>query len=190
MLLISLMTVYAVGSEVKYNTARYWLDRSNHSILLALTAKLLPYTLAFTVIGLFCDFYLYGVLKFPCNGGLLPTAFLTLCMVLAAQALGLIFFSLIPTLRMALSICCLWGVVSFSVCGFSFPKMAMNGPVQALTNLFPLRHYFLIYASQTLDGNGIIYSFESYAALFVFMLLPFVLMIRLKRNLIHSYYVP
>jgi ABC-2 type transport system permease protein len=68
--------------------------------------------------------------------------------------------------------------------------MAMNGPVQALTNLFPLRHYFLIYASQTLDGNGIIYSFESYAALFVFMLLPFVLMIRLKRNLIHSYYVP
>ena len=190
MLLISLMTVYAVGSEVKYNTARYWLERSNHSIMLGLTAKLLPYTLAFTIIGLFCDFYLYGVLHYPCNGGLLPTAFLTLCMVLSAQALGLIFFSLIPTLRMALSLCCLWGVLAFSVSGFSFPKMAMNGPVQALTNLFPLRHYYLIYASQTLDGNSMVYSFESYAALFVFMLVPFLLMIRLKRNIIHSYYVP
>ena len=190
MLLISLMTVYSIGSEVKFNTARYWLERGNHSILLSLAAKELPYTLAFFIIGFFCDFCFYGILKFPCNGGFMPMLFLTLCMVLAAQALGILFFSLVPTLRMGLSMCCLWGVVSFSICGFTFPVLAMNGSVQALSMLFPLRHYFLIYVSQTLDGNGMIYSWNSYIALFIFMVLPFIFMIRLKRELIHSFYIP
>lgn len=190
MLLISLMTVYSIGSEVKYNTARYWLEKGNHSILLSLCAKELPYTLAFFIIGFFCDFYLYGIMKFPSNGGFLPMLFLTLCMVLVAQALGIIFFSLIPTLRLALSMSCLWGVVSFSICGFTFPEIAMNGPVQALSYLFPLRHYYLIYASQTLDGNSMMYSWNSYMFLFIFVLLPFIFMIRLKRELIHSFYIP
>lgn len=190
MLLISLMTVYSIGSEVKVNTARYWLEKGNHSILLSLAAKELPYTIAFLIIGFFCNFYMYVVLQYPCNGGFLPTIFLTLCMVLAAQALGIIFFSLIPTLRMALSMCSLWGVVSFSICGFSFPQPAMEGPVRALSFLFPLRHYYLIYVSQTLDGNSMAYSWNSYMALFVFMLMPFLFMMRLKRELIHSYYIP
>ena len=190
MLLISLLTVYSIGSEVKENTARQWLERGNHSILLSLTAKELPYTVAFFAIGILCNVYLYGILQYPCNGGFLPTMFLTLCMVLSAQALGILFFALIPTLRMALSMCSLWGVVSFSICGFSFPQPAMEGPVRALSYLFPLRHYYLAYVSQTLDGNGMLYSWNSYLALFVFMLLPFVFMIRLKRELIHSFYIP
>ena len=190
MLLISLMTVYAIGSEVKYNTARYWLERGNHSILLSLTAKLLPYTLVFFIVGAFCDLYLYTILKFPCGGGVVGTLFLTLCMVLAGQSLGITFFSFIPTLRMGLSLCCLWGVVSFSICGMSFPYAAMSGPVKALSYLFPLRHYYLVYVSQTLDGNGFLYSWQGYLGLFAFMLLPFVFMMRLKKELIHSYYIP
>lgn len=190
MLLISLMTVYAVGSEVKFNTARSWLEKSNHSILLALFSKLLPYTLAFMVIALFADYYMYGILQYPCEGGLWPTVILTLFMVLSAQALGLLFFAAIPVLRMALSLCSLWGVVSFSICGFSFPQPAMEAPVRALSWLFPLRHYYLIYVSQTLDGNSPLYSFTNYAALLVFMLLPLLLLVRLKRALIHTDYIP
>lgn len=189
MLLISLMTVYAISSEVKFNTAREWLERGNHSILLSLTAKLLPYTLCFLVIGIFCDWYLYDFLQFPNNGGLVPTLFLTLCMILAAQVLGIMFFALVPTMRMGLSLCTLWGVVSFSICGMSFPYAAMSGPIQALSYLFPLRYYYLIYVSQTLNGNGFVYSWTGYLGIFVFLLLPFVLMIRLKRELIHSFYV-
>lgn len=190
MLLISLMTVYSIGSEVKYNTARYWLERGNHSILLSLTAKELPYTIAFFAVGMLCDIYLYGVLQFPNNGSWGMTFFLTLCMVLAAQALGIIFFSLIPTLRMALSMSCLWGVVSFSICGMSFPYAAMSGPVKALSHLFPLRYYYLIYVNQILDGNGLAYCWFGYMGLFLFMLLPFLLMIKLKREIIHSFYIP
>ncbi len=190
MLLISLLTVYSIGSEVKENTARQWLEKGNHSILLSLTAKELPYTLAFLSVVCLCNIYMYGILQYPCHGGFFPTLFLSFCMVLSAQALGILFFALIPTLRMALSMCSLWGVVSFSICGFSFPQPAMEAPVRALSYLFPLRHYYLVYVSQTLDGNGMVYSWSSYVALFVFILLPFVFMIRLKRELIHSFYIP
>jgi ABC-2 type transport system permease protein len=190
MLLISLMSVYAIGSEVKYNTARYWLERGNHSILLSLTAKLLPYTIAFFIIGLFCDIYLFGVLQFPNNGGWPMLLLLTLCMVLSAQALGIVFFSLLPTLRLALCMSCLWGVVSFSACGMSFPYAAMSGPVQALSHLFPLRYYYLVYVFQVLDGNSFAYCWEGYLGFSLFILLPFLLMIRLKREIIHSFYIP
>ena len=190
MLLISLMTVYAISSEVKLNTAREWLERGNHSILLSLSAKLLPYTVAFFIIGMFCDWYLYGVLHFPNYGGIPATLFLTLCMTLAAQALGMMFFALIPTMRMGLSLSCLWGVLSFSICGMSFPYAAMSGAIKALSHLFPLRYFYLVYVSQTLDGNGLQYSWFGYFGLFIFMLFPFILMIRLKRELIHSFYIP
>lgn len=190
MLLISLMTVYTIGSEVKYSTARYWLERGNHSILLSLTAKELPYTVAFFIIGLFCDIYLFGFLHFPNNGGWPLLMLLTLCMVLSAQALGILFFSLVPTLRMALSMSCLWGVVSFSVCGMSFPYAAMSGPVKALSHLFPLRYYYLVYVNQVLDGNNIVYSWVGYLGFLLIILLPFFFMIRLKREIIHSFYIP
>jgi hypothetical protein len=47
----------------------------------------------------------------------------------------------LPTLRLGLSFASLWGVISFSISGFSFPVMAMNfagleQPV-SVTSLFP-----------------------------------------------------
>ena len=190
MLLISIMTVYVVGSEVKENTARFWLERGNHSILLSLTAKLLPYTLVFFVIGMACDVYLYLILDYPCHCGMPAVLFLTLCMVLAAQGLGLLFFALVPTLRMALSLTCLWGVVSFSICGMSFPYAAMSAPIKALSHLFPLRYYYLVYVARLLDGHSFLTAWEGYLGLFAFMLLPLLFLLRLKRELIHTDYIP
>lgn len=189
-LLISLLTVYTIGSEIKENTARYWLNRSNHSILLGTFAKLMPYTIAFFAVAMLFNAYLYGVLDYPCNSGWGPLMLLTFMTVLSAQALGIIFFALVPTLRLALSICSLWGVLAFSVSGFSFPNLAMWSQIRALSTLFPLRHYYLIYVSQTLDGNDVEYAWPSYAALLIFVLFALVLLLRLKREIIHLFYIP
>ncbi len=190
MLLISLLTVYSIGSEVKEKTALFWLRRSNHSILLGVAAKLLPYTIAFLGIKLCCDAYMYGVLEYPCNTDLASLMLLDFVMIVSAQALGVIFYSLIPVMRLSLSVCSLWGVVGFSISGFSFPTLAMTSPIQALSNLFPLRHYYLIYVSQILDGNGLAYSWISYASLLVFVLLALALLMRLKSEIIHLLYIP
>ena len=190
MLLIFMITVYSIGVEIKDRTAREWLRTGNGSIWISLAGKLLPHTAVFFLMGILYNTYLYGFLHFPCNSGILPMLLATLCLVLASQGMGILMIGTLPTLRLGLSFASLWGVLSFSMCGLSFPAMAMHPVLQGLANLFPLRHYFLIYADQALNGYPMIYSWMNYVALLVFMMLPFLVARRLKEALIHYKYLP
>ena len=190
MLMIFMITVYSIGTEIKDRTAREWLRMSNNSIYIALAGKLLPHTVIFFIMGIFYNIYLYGFLHFPCNNGILPMLFATLCLVLASQGMGILMIGTLPTLRLGLSFASLWGVLSFSMCGLSFPAMAMHPTLQALANLFPLRHYFLIYVDQALNGYPMIYSWTNYVALLIFMMLPFLIAHRLKAALVYYKYIP
>lgn len=166
------------------------LRTGNDSIWISLAGKLLPHTAVFFLMGILYNTYLYGFLHFPCNSGILPMLLATLCLVLASQGMGILMIGTLPTLRLGLSFASLWGVLSFSMCGLSFPAMAMHPVLQGLANLFPLRHYFLIYADQALNGYPMIYSWMNYVALLVFMMLPFLVARRLKEALIHYKYLP
>ncbi len=190
MLLIFMVTVYAVGVEIKTGTAEEWLRMSNDSIYIALAGKLLPHTFIFFLMGVLYNVYLYGFLGFPCHGGIASMLFATFCFILASQCCGVVMIGTLPALRLGLSFASLWGMLSFSISGFSFPVMGMPAMVQALSLLFPLRHYFLIYADQALNGYGMIYSWPNYLALLGFMLLPFAVVRRLKKALVHAHYIP
>ena len=190
MLLIFMVTVYSIGVEIKDRTARQWLRMGNNSIWISLGGKLLPHTMVFFLMGILYNVYLYGFLHFPCNSGIGPMLFATLCLVLASQGMGILMIGTLPTLRLGLSFASLWGVLSFSMCGLSFPAMGMHPTLQALANLFPLRHYFLIYVDQALNGYPMIYSWMNYVALLAFMMLPFLIAHRLKGALIYYKYVP
>ena len=190
MLLIFMVTVFSIGVEIKERTARQWMRMSNNSIWIALAGKLLPHTAVFFLMGICYNVYLYGFLDFPCNSGILPMLFATLCLVLASQSMGILMIGTLPTLRLGLSFASLWGVLSFSMCGLPFPAMGMHPILQALANLFPLRHYFLIYVDQALNGYSMTYSWINYVALLLFMLLPFLIAPRLKGALIYYKYIP
>lgn len=190
MLLIFMITVYSIGVEIKDRTAQEWLHSGNNSIWISLSGKLLPHTAIFFLMGLLYNSYLYGYLHFPCNSGILPMLLATLCLVLASQGMGVLMIGTLPSLRLGLSFASLWGVLSFSMCGLSFPSMGMHPVLQALSNLFPLRHYFLIYVDQALNGYPMIYSWTNYVALLIFMMLPFLVIHRLKAALVHYKYVP
>lgn len=190
MLLIFMVTIYSIGSEIKNNTAKTWMRIANNNINIALTGKLLPQTVLFFIMAAFYNVYLYGYLHFPCNSGILPMLLAALLMVVASQAFGIFLFSLLPSLRLALSAASLWGVVSFSISGFSFPVMAMNPALQALSNLFPLRHYFLIYVDQALNGYPMSYAWESYLALLIFVMLPLFVLKRLHKAILYYKYMP
>ena len=180
MLLIFMVTVYSIG----------WLRMGNNSIWISLAGKLLPHTAIFFLMGILYNVYLYGFLHFPCNSGILPMLLATLCLVLASQGMGILMIGTLPTLRLGLSFASLWGVLSFSMCGLSFPAMGMHPVLQALANLFPLRHYFLIYVDQALNGYPMIYSWVNYVALLIFMMLPFLIAHRLKGALVYYKYMP
>lgn len=190
MLLIFMVTVFSIGVEIKERTARQWLRMGHNSIWISLAGKLLPHTAIFFLMGILYNVYLYGFLHFPCNSGIGPMLLATLCLVLASQGMGILMIGILPTLRLGLSFASLWGVLSFSMCGLSFPLMGMHPTLQALANLFPLRHYFLIYVDQALNGYPMIYSWTNYVALLFFMLLPFLVAPRLKGALIYYKYIP
>ncbi len=190
MLMIFMITVYSIGVEIKDRTAREWLRTGNNSIYISLVGKLLPHTVIFTIMGIFYNVYLYGFLHFPCNSGIFSMIFATLFLVLASQSLGVVMIGTFPSLRLGLSFASLWGVISFSISGFTFPVMAMHPVLQALSNLFPLRHYFLIYVDQALNGYSMAYSWINYMALLIFMMLPFLVIHRLKKALIYYKYMP
>lgn len=190
MILIFMITVYSIGVEIKEQTAREWLEMSGGSMLTALAGKLLPHTLIFSIMGVFYNAYLYGILHFPCNSGILPMIVATLCFVLASQCCGVFMVGMLPTLRLGLSFASLWGVVSISISGFSYPVMAMHPTLQAVSNLFPLRHYFLIYVNQALNGYSMGYAWTNYLALLLFMMLPLLVVRRLRDALLNFKYMP
>ena len=100
MLLIFMITVFSIGVEIKERTARQWMRMSNNSIWIALAGKLLPHTAVFFLMGICYNVYLYGFLDFPCNSGILPMLFATLCLVLASQSMGILMIGTLPTLRL------------------------------------------------------------------------------------------
>lgn len=190
MLFIFMVTVFSIGTEVKYNTVHDWLIMARGSMFHALAGKLLPQTLIFFLIGIAFAIGLYGVLHFPCHCGL-PTMLLVMFLgIIGAQGLGVFMFAMLPTLRMSLSFASLWGVISFSICGMSYPVMAMHPTLQGLSLLFPLRHYFLLYVNCALDGYPLMNAAPYVVGLLLFGMLPLLLLRRLKKMLLVVPYIP
>lgn len=190
MLFIFMVTVFSIGTEVKRNTVHDWLIMARGSMFHALAGKLLPQTLIFFLIGIAFAIGLYGVLHFPCHCGL-PTMLLVMFLgIIGAQGLGVFMFAMLPTLRMSLSFASLWGVISFSICGMSYPVMAMHPTLQGLSLLFPLRHYFLLYVNCALDGYPLMNAAPYVVGLLLFASLPLLLLRRLKKMLLVVPYIP
>ena len=172
-LLVMLCTTYTIGLEWKRGTQRELYSLSGCSSTVALVGKLLPQTVLFSLMFIFYDVYFYKFLMFPCNSGIGAMMLLGVVTVLAAQAFGVFLFgAFIGQMRLSMCLCSLWGILSFSLAGFTYPVPAMDGLLQKLSWLFPLRHYYLIYVNQALDGYSVLYVWPSVVALLVFLLLP------------------
>lgn len=178
---IFMVTVYSLGSELKFNTADELMASSNDSIIVALTTKLLPHTIVFLLMGTLYVLLLYSYLHFPCNCSIPRMWCVMALFVLACQGLGVFMFTMLPTLRMGLSFASLWGVISFSISGMSFPVMAMHPILQGLSYLFPLRHYYLLYVNSALDGYLLANAWPFVLGMIGFMVLPIPFLGRLKK---------
>jgi ABC-2 type transport system permease protein len=190
-LLILLTTTYSIGLEWKQKTQKEWFRMSDYSVTVALTGKLLPQTVHFSLIMIFYDVYFYKFLAFPCQCGLGTMIFLGILTVFASQAFGVFLFGLFSGfMRLAMCLCCLWGILSFSLAGFTYPTTAMDPVLQVLAYLFPLRHYYLIYVNQALDGYSIAYVWSSVVALLAFMALPFLVVHRYHIAFDRYKYIP
>lgn len=188
MLLIMQVTIYAIYVEIKEETSKEWMSMAGDDVVKALTGKLLPHLAIWMVMGALCLMWLYGLWHFPLNSGVWPMALNMFLLIMASFAFAVFFCGCVPSLRWALSLATLWGVLSFPISGFSFPQMAFPEPLRALAYFFPLRHYFLIYVDQALNGLPLIYSWQDIAIQIAFLMLPLLVLGRLKTFLLKYHY--
>lgn len=187
-LVILMFTVSSFGSEVKSGEGRHLLSLGHQSILKVCVGKLLPYTMLFLGIGMLFMSVLYYYNLFPLHSGFFPMFLNYLCFIIACQGVGLIFMGVFANYRLSLSACSLMGSLGFSIVGFSFPALAMYPALYALSYLFPLRHFFLVYIDQALNGLPIGYSAYHYAAMLLFMLIGLLLTPKIKNFLAENVY--
>lgn len=190
-LLIMLCTTYTIGLEWKRGIQKKLYALSGYSPTVALAGKLLPQTALFSLLFIFYDVWFYRFLMFPCHSGIIPMMLLGIVTVLAAQAFGVFLFgAFIGQMRLSMSICSLWGILSVSLAGLTFPVSAMDGFLQVFSWLFPLRHYNVIYVNQALNGFSIAYAWRSVVALLTFLLLPCTVLWRYRAAFLKYKYIP
>ena len=188
-LFILLMTVYSIGIEIKVGTSREWFRLSDKSVFIALTGKLLPYTIIFFLVMMFQNFMLYKVMQIPMNTSIGWLMLGSLMFVLAYQAIGVFCIGLLPMMRHSLNMAAFYGILALTLCGFSFPVDAMPPVFQYWASAFPVRHYMHIFQSQILAGFELKYSIVSYLFLMIFLFLPLTIIRRLKSALIYQNFI-
>ncbi len=187
-ILILLTTMYAVGGELKFHTAGNWLLSARGNMLTALLAKLLPYTLIYTVVAVFANYVLFGVVGIPFNGSYLMMNLMTFLFIVATQSLAVLLLCLIPFLSITMSIGSMIGSLGATLSGVTFPVASMYAPVYHASFLFPVRHYTIITQTMLYFEGGYGYYWRSAVVLCVFPLIALLLLPLLKRAIIkHAY---
>lgn len=186
-ILTMLCSSYVIGEEWKLGRQREVYQLAGYSQTTVLAGKLLPITLIYSLFILFIDVYLYKYLEYPCHCGVLWMWLWGTLGVMASQGLAILAFGIfIGQMRFAMSVCSLWGILGVSLSGFTFPVSAMHPVLQYACNLFPLRHYYLIYVNQALNGYPIGYVWFNVLMLLAFMLLPFLVIPRYRMGFLKA----
>ncbi len=180
-LLVIMTVAYALSTELKYGTSARLLETSGNSLTTVLVGKLLPFTLLFSVMGCILVLVLYGPMHFPIAGSIWAMMLNIVLMVLASEAFAICIVALLPVCRLAVCISAFLGILAFSLSGFTVPLEQMPGFFQGMAVLFPLRHYYNFYVSETIFATGFSGWWQELIHYLLFLLAPIPLLSRLKR---------
>lgn len=189
-LFIMLITAYSIGTELKFGRSREWMQMAGKNILIAITGKFLPQFLVFFTMFLGYEWFVYGYLDFPHPGGIGNIILLAFLVVTASQGFGIFIFGLMPSLRMSMSVCSLWGVLGFSACGATYPVFAMNPMIMGMAQLIPLRHYYMVYQMTIFNGYPLSDAWIYIVALVAFATLPLLTARNIRRAMLEYVYIP
>lgn len=186
--IILLTTVYAIGSEIKFGTAVEWLETARLNIATAVAAKLLPYTIIFSIMSVFANYIMFGVYHIPFTTGFWPLNLTAILFVISTQALAVLVFSTFPALSLVISVASMIGSLGATLSGVTFPVMSMYKPVYYASYLFPVRHFVEINQNMLYGDYGFAYAWTSYALLFLFVLLALLILPHLKTAILSRKY--
>ena len=166
-MIVILVLIYSLGAELKFGTSRHLMDTSGHSIVTALSGKLLVWTLVFSVIGFVIIMLLYHWMRFPISGSIFNMFTAMFLMIIASEAVAIFILEMLPS-------------------GFTLPLEAMPPYIQGLAAMFPLRHYYLFHVQEVIFGAGFAGWWKEVIYLLVFLFVPLIGLNRLKKAYIHQ----
>ena len=186
--LILLVTVYSIGTEIKFKTGDDWLKCADMNMVTAIFAKILPYTVIFSIIGIFANYVMFGIMHIPFSCGFWPINLTTVLFIIATQALGIFLFSLFPAISIIISIVSMVGSLGATLSGVTFPAPSFFPVIYYLSFLFPVRHFIEINQNLLYGDYGYAYTWQNVSALFVFILVTLPILPHLKKAIIsHKY---
>ena len=179
---VVVMTVFAFGIELKDGTAAEWLECAGGHPWKAILGKWLPYTLVFSVVGIFMNSLLFKYIDVPIRGNPWMIMAATVLLILAYQAVGLFLISFVANLRLALSFSAFYASTAFAFIGVTYPTIGMPLAAKAWAGILPLSYYIKFFIDQSIRGIPIEFSIYPIMALMVFILfLPIISIFRMGR---------
>lgn len=190
MLFMFLISAYSLGMELKFDRGKEWIHMADDNIIVAIFGKFLPQAVLFLALIFAYEYYVYEVLHFPRLGSVWMIVLLAVLQVFSSIGFGIFAFGLMPSLRMSMSVCSLWAMLGFSLAGSAYPIMGMDEPIQALSWLFPLRHYYMLYQMTVFNGYPLIDAWFHLVGLVAFTLLPWFVLRKIKNAMLTYVYIP
>lgn len=178
-----LSSVFAVGTEVKEGTGPEWLEHSAGSMIVAITGKLMPYTILLLIDAIVMNVVLFLQMGTPLNGSFAVLFLAETALIITYQLVGVLLISATANLRLGLSLASAYAMMALTFSGLTFPAFAMPLIARIFSYIFPFTYWVKIFISQAMRGEAIVHAFIPMAALLVFVLLAVGLLPRLKRLL-------
>lgn len=182
-ILVSLTTAYVIGSELKDGSAAEWVETAGGSIGRALAGKLAPYLLLFTIISLFMNTVLYRYMGLPFDdtGAITIVILGNIFLIMSHMAISVILVALSANMRFSLSISGGLATASFSLCGLTFPALAMYPVIRGISTILPLTHYVNLFIEQSMRGAPPATALGDLAYLGILIMLSAIVLPRLKK---------
>ena len=181
-IIILLTIAYSIGREFKENSIGEWLGVCQNNRFVALYGKLLPYFIIYSVIACFANYVLFYVVEIPLASNFLSILFASLLFVAASISVSVFIFSIHPKLAFIIGFISMFGSMSATMVGITFPVTSMPPIIDMLSNLFPARHFTLVSQNLCYENLGIIHIWKHYLILILFLILPIISMFKLFSN--------
>lgn len=188
MIFTILSSIYAAGTELKFGTAKEWLDTGRGSIGAALLGKLLPITMVMAIVAVAMFVVIFNIMGAPMNGSAFMLGASTLVFIVSYQCIGIAILTITSNMRLALSFGGGYSVLAFTFSGLTFPTMAMATVLQWFGCLFPFTFYMKSFVDQSLRGAPIGVTMPDIAYMMIFWILPVLLINKLKQECTDSKY--
>lgn len=172
MTIISFGTLFKAKQEQEFFTGEY--------IEMKIIGKLLPYTIAYTLLGISFLFYIYGTQGWAFEGSFAVMIFALFLTVVAYQVIALFFFVTGFDYARSLSLGAVYTAPAFAFLGVTFPVSSMNSFASFWRDMLPISYYMELQISQANYGADIFLELDKLGsiALFIPLIIPVFFMFR------------